>query len=322
MAGAAAGAGLAAELADVVALASVDGGGVVFALGARAAPQPTTRIPIETRERRAPRIARAYTALAERANNCGTLGPVRVTTETLELPQVRVLVARPQLPKGEAPRAFPVVVAWSDIFQLTPPHLRIVNRLASRGFVVIAPELYGRFVKKGTAFDFEADRQKALGASLTMKLEWIDEDVAAILEAAAKMSTSGAVGVIGWCFGGHVALRAALDKRVRAAACCYPTGVHDGKLGDRDGKAKTAGTLERVAELKGELLLVWGREDPHIPAEGRRTIHAALEAAGTRYEARLFDAEHTFMRDWGERYDGAAADDAFDAVVELFRRTL
>lgn len=247
---------------------------------------------------------------------------MRVTTETLDLPNLRAVVARPVLPKDAPPRAFPVIVAWSDIFQQTPPHLRIVARLASRGFVVVSPELYGRFVKKGTAFDFEADRQKALGASLTVKLEWIDEDMAAILAAAQGMRVGGKVGVIGWCFGGHLAFRAALDARVGAAACCYPTGVHDGKLGDRDGKTTRAGTLERAGEIKGDVLLVWGREDPHIPAEGRRAIHAALDAAGTRFEARLFDAEHTFMRDQGERYDGDAADAAFEAIVDLFRRTL
>lgn len=247
---------------------------------------------------------------------------MRVTTEILELPNVRALVTRPRLPSDAPPRALPVVVAWSDIFQLTPPHLRIVTRLASRGFVVVAPELYGRFVKKGTAFDFEADRQKALGASLTLKLEWIDEDIAAVLGAAHTMSGGAGVGVLGWCFGGHLAFRAALDPRVRAAACCYPTGVHDGKLGDRDGKTTRAGTLERAAEIRGDVLLVWGREDPHIPAEGRRAIHAALDAAGTRFEARLFDAEHTFMRDQGDRYDGAAADEALDAIVALFRRRL
>ena len=67
---------------------------------------------------------------------------------------------------------------------------------------------------------------------------------------------------------------------------------------------------------------MWGREDPHIPAAGRATIHAALEAAGTKFEARLFDAQHTFMRDEGARYDGQAADAALEAMVTLYRRAL
>jgi carboxymethylenebutenolidase len=216
----------------------------------------------------------------------------------------------------------PAIVAWSDIFQLTPPHVRIVTRLASYGFVVVAPESYGRFEPKGTVFDFEADRQRALDASSKVRLEWIDEDVAAILGALSGRADLGSIGVIGWCFGGHVAFRAALDPRVRAAACCYATGVHDGKLGDRDGKTTSAGSLERAPELRGELLLVWGREDPHIPAAGRAAIHAALERANVKFESRLFDAEHTFMRDQGARYDAEAADRALAAIVDLFGRTL
>lgn len=240
-----------------------------------------------------------------------------VASETVDVAGIRAFVVRPV-----ASRRWPVVIGWSDIFQLTAPHLRLMTRLASRGFVVIAPELYGRIVEKGTVFDFDADRQAALDASAALRLAWIDEDVRALLDAVAAREDAGAIGVAGWCFGGHVALRAALDPRVRAAACCYPTGLHDGKLGDHDGKSSRAGTLERAGEIRSDVLLVWGREDPHIPAEGRAKIHAALDGAGVRFEARLFDAQHTFMRDQGARYDGAAADAAFEAMVALFARCL
>lgn len=246
-----------------------------------------------------------------------------VKSEFAQVGSVRAFVARPV---DRDARRWPAVIAWSDIFQLTSPHLRLMTRLASRGFLVVAPELYGRLVAPGTVFGFDADRQAALDASAATKLEWIDEDIATVLAAVEARPDAGPIGVAGWCFGGHVALRAALDPRIRAAACCYPTGVHDGKLGDRDGKSARAETLSRVSRLRGELLLVWGREDPHIPAAGRATIHAALEAAGTKFEARLFDAQHTFMRDDlppdGARYDGEATDAAFEAMVALYRRAL
>ena len=122
--------------------------------------------------------------------------------------------------------------------------------------------------------------------------------------------------VIGWCFGGHVAFRAAMLPEIRATACCYATGVHNGEL----GASREAGSLERANEIRGELLLVWGRNDPHIPADGRARIHRHLDDAGVRFEARLYDAEHTFMRDEGARFDAEAADRAFGAVLDLFRR--
>ncbi|MFO0617086.1 MAG: dienelactone hydrolase family protein [Polyangiaceae bacterium] len=242
-----------------------------------------------------------------------------VTREFVQWPNVCALVAKPAGPPG---RRWPAVVAWSDIFQLTPPHVRIVTRLASHGFLVVAPELYGRFEPPGTVFDFDADRSRALEASAKTRLEWIDEDTRAVLDAVAARDDVGDLAALGWCFGGHVAFRAAFDGRVKAAACCYPTGVHDGKLGDRDGKSTRAGSIERAGEISGELLLVWGREDPHIPADGRAALHAALERASVKFEARLFDAQHTFMRDEGARYDAEAADRAFVAIVDLLRRTL
>jgi carboxymethylenebutenolidase len=120
----------------------------------------------------------------------------------------------------------------------------------------------------------------------------------------------------GFCFGGHVAFRAALDPAVRGTACCYATTVHSEAL----GASPRVDTLARANEIRGALLLVWGRDDPHIPAAGRAKIHAALDAAGVRWEARLFDAEHAFMRDVGPRFDAQATDEAFAAIVHLFRR--
>ena len=154
-----------------------------------------------------------------------------------------------------------------------------------------------------------------------VELAWVDLERRALLDWLSTRPDADPrrLGVCGWCFGGHVALRAALDPAVRAAACCYPTGVHNNTLGAAQG---TADTLARVSEIQGEVLLVWGTRDPHIPPQGRSAIHRALEEHAVRYEARLYDAEHTFMRDEGARYDPLAADQAFEAMAQLFARRL
>ena len=66
-------------------------------------------------------------------------------------------------------------------------------------------------------------------------------------------------------------------------------------------------SLARIPEIQGELMMVWGRQDPHIPAEGRTRCCDALTAAGTRFTWHEFNAEHAFMRDEGHRYDPALA---------------
>lgn len=230
---------------------------------------------------------------------------------------LRAFVARPR----DAAGPLPVVLAWSDIFQLTGPHRRMAARIASRGYLVVAPELYSQLEPPGTVLDFERDRQRALDDAARVELAWVDREYRAVRDwaLARRDADPTRLGVCGWCFGGHVAFRAALDPAVRAAACCYPTGLHDDTLGAAKG---TADTLRRAGEIQGELLLVWGTRDPHIPAAGRSVIHRALEEHGTLYEVRLFDAEHTFMRDEGARHDPLAADRAFEAMEQLFARRL
>src|SRR5690242_879283 len=101
---------------------------------------------------------------------------------------VRAYVARPK----DARRPLPVVVAWSDIFQLTAPHLRLVRRLAGHGYLVIAPELYARIEPPGTVLDFDRDRQRALDDAARMELAWLDEDRRAVLAwAAARPDADG-----------------------------------------------------------------------------------------------------------------------------------
>jgi carboxymethylenebutenolidase len=109
-----------------------------------------------------------------------------------------------------------------------------------------------------------------------------------------------------------------MQPDVKATVCFYATGVHNGKLGLDDD----AGSLQRAADIRGRLMMVWGTEDPHIPATGREAIEAALRAAGTSFEQRRYPAKHAFMRDEGPRFDPEATDAAFAEAVAFFRATL
>jgi carboxymethylenebutenolidase len=220
-----------------------------------------------------------------------------------------------------APRAggrHPGIVFYTDIFQLTEPSLRWAVRLAGYGYVVAVPEIYHRIEPAGTVLGFD-DEGKVRGqgdADATPVAEF-DADVDAALAWLAEHSR-GSLGAAGHCTGGHLAFRAALRPQVRATACWYATGLHDGKL----GKDPDAGSLARVDEIQGELLTIWGTRDPHTPEEGRGVIRAGLAPLDTRLTWREYDAEHAFGRDVGDRYDPAVTDEAFAETVALFGRAL
>jgi carboxymethylenebutenolidase len=227
---------------------------------------------------------------------------------------IRAFVTSPKA-AGE----YPGILCYSDIFQLTGPMLRSCVRLAGYGFVVAAPEIYRRTEPPGLVIPFDDEgRTRGLADATNTPVAHFDADCRIMLD---YLNAHGAVapkqiGVAGFCLGGHLAFRAALHGDVRATACFYGTGIHNGKL----GKDADAGSLERAAEIRGELLLVWGAQDPHIPAEGRKKIEEALQASGTTFSQRLYNAEHAFMRDEGPRYDPQATDEAFGEMISFYRR--
>ena len=242
---------------------------------------------------------------------------MQFTTEHADLDTdgpMRLLLARPR-----AEGRFPGVLFYSDIFQLTGPMVRACARLAGYGFVVAAPEIYHRIEPPGTVIPFDDDG-RARGLDDAMKTPVADFDATA----AAVVSYLGRHPAVdpdrifagGFCIGGHLAFRAALLPQVKATACFYPTGVQNGKLG-RDADA---GTLARLGDLHGRLLLVFGTLDPHVPQDGRLAIESALTKAGTRFETKLYPGEHAFMRDEGPRFDPEVTDLAWADMVRLFRR--
>jgi carboxymethylenebutenolidase len=220
-----------------------------------------------------------------------------------------------------APRAggpHPGIVFYTDIFQLTEPSLRWAVRLAGYGYLVAVPEIYHRLEAPGTVLDFDDDgKVRGQGDADATPVADFDADVDAALAWLAERS-SGAIGAAGHCTGGHLAFRAAFRPQVRATACWYATGLHDGKL----GKDPDAGSLARAGEIQGELLAIWGTTDPHTPEEGRAVIQAGLAPLSERLTWREYDAAHAFGRDVGDRYDPQVTDEAFAETVALFRRAL
>lgn len=215
-------------------------------------------------------------------------------------------------PAGPGP--WPGVLLYTDIFQLTESTLRTARRLAAAGFVVCVPEIYPRGPLAGVALEFDdAGKQAGLGGAAATTTAQFDSDRVAVLDFLARRPGVTTLFATGFCIGGHLAFRAAFDPRVAATVCFYPTGLHNGALGaDPD-----AGSLSRAADINGRLMIVFGSQDPHVPADARLQIISALYAAGLDDLALHIYAggEHAFMRDVGARYDPALTDLALTAAI-------
>lgn len=243
---------------------------------------------------------------------------MQIKTDYMDIPAagktMRAFVAQPV----QAGR-YPGIIYFSDIFQISAAMQRACTRLAGYGFVVAAHEIFHRHEAAGTILpQTDEGRTRGMQDQQATTLAQFDEDCRAVI---AYLQQHPAVapdqiGAGGFCIGGHLAYRAALQPEVKATVCFYPSWLHNGKL----GQGEQADSLALAAEINGELLIIFGALDALLPAEGRTKIETTLQAAGVRYETRLYPAEHAFMRDDRAAYDPACADQAFSEAVGFWRR--
>ncbi|RYG55708.1 dienelactone hydrolase family protein, partial [bacterium] len=129
---------------------------------------------------------------------------------------------------------------------------------------------------------------------------------------------TGKLGTVGICIGGHLAFRTAFNPDVLAAVCFYATDIHKRSL----GRGMNDDSLDRLQEIQGELLMIWGRQDPHIFREGRLLIYNALSDHSLNFQWMEFNAAHAFLRDEGPRYNPEIAHICYQMALQVFSRKL
>lgn len=239
--------------------------------------------------------------------------------ETVDLPtsrgNMRTYILRPA-----APGRYPGIVLWSEIFQVTTPIRRTAAVLAGHGIVVAVPEIWHELEPAGSVLAYDqAGADTGNAHKTTKELASYDDDARAAIDCLlAHPACTGRLGTMGICIGGHLATRAAFHPEICAAVCFYATDIHKRSL----GKGMNDGTIDRLSEMKGEMLYIWGKQDPHIPREGRRLVYDALTDAGVNFTWHEFNGQHAFIRDEGHRYDPALQLQCYRLALELFHRKL
>ena len=244
-----------------------------------------------------------------------TITEPRIVTLNTPTGPMRAYVMKPT-----AGGKYPGILLYSEIFQVTGPIRRTAALLAGHGFVVAIPEIYHEFEAPGVALAYDtagADRGNTL--KITKELSAYDADARAVLDhLAARPDCTGKLGVVGICIGGHLAFRAAMNPDVQAGVCFYATDIHKRGL----GRGTHDNTLDRMKEIIAEMLMIWGRQDPHVPREGRQLVYNAMSDAGILFTWHEFNGQHAFLRDEGPRYDPELARIGYDLAISLFKRKL
>lgn len=228
---------------------------------------------------------------------------------------MRTYIHRPT--HGEA---VPAILFYSEIFHQTGPIERAARFMAGQGYAVLVPEVFHELNPIGTVLGYDdAGRDKGNADKATKDVQGYDTDNRAMIEFLIKQDWyNGNVGAMGFCIGGHLAFRAALQPEVKATACFYATDLHTNTIPNKPKQH----SMERLADIQGELMMIWGKQDNHIPTAGRTLVYQKLTEADLTFAWHEFNGQHAFMRDEGDRYDPQLAMTGYQLAIQMFGRTL
>jgi carboxymethylenebutenolidase len=212
-------------------------------------------------------------------------------------------VAQP--PSGSGP----VVLVLQEAFGVNEGIRKIATEMASHGFVAVCPDLYWRFVP-GIELSDHVEEEWRRGFELYAKLDIGQsvDDVHATVEAARPLSTTGKVGVMGFCLGGLLTNLTAARHGVDAGVSYY------------------GGTTEKYADellnVRGPLLMHLAGDDEYMPAEAQARIRDASRRVES-IEIKVYaHRNHAFARPEGDHYDRADAAIANGRTVAFMREHL
>ena len=228
-----------------------------------------------------------------------------------QLPEVAAYLAMPAT-AGE----FPGIIVLQEIFGVNTHIRAVTERIASMGYVAIAPALFDRiapgFETGYTSADVELGRSYA---QQTTAAQLLDDIQSAIDYLKTLPQVTSQFGCIGFCFGGHVAFLAATLPDITATASFYGAGITTQTPGGGEP------SVSRSGAIAGTIDLFFGMDDGSIPPEQINEIDTTLTQHGIPHQIWQYPgAEHGFCCDLRDSYNPTAATDAWQHVTELFDR--
>ncbi len=178
----------------------------------------------------------------------------------------------------------------------------VADRFAAEGFTALAPDMYhGK----------TANEPDAAGKLfMALNIGQAEKDLKGAATYLAQHSSTGKLGVVGFCMGGQLALFAAtLNPSIGATVDFY--GVHPNVKPD-------------YSKLSGPVLGLFAEKDAFVTPETARQVDAEIKKAGRQSEIHVYpNVDHAFFNnDNAAAYNKQAADDAWRCTLAFFRSNL
>jgi carboxymethylenebutenolidase len=218
------------------------------------------------------------------------------------------------------------VLVYPDAFGLRPRLFEMVDRIAERGYVVLAPNLLYR-AGRSPLIDLDGLRDPAERGHIFAQLvplmkqlttDVITRDSKAYLDFLAGQQgvAPGPVAIVGYCMGGRNALRAieAYPDRIKALGSFHAGQV----VTDAPDSPHLA-----VGRITGEVYFAHADNDGSMTPENIETLENALDAAGVAYRSELYpDAPHGFTMADTASYQEAGEKRHWENLFALLDRAL
>ena len=257
-------------------------------------------------------------ALAARPVSAET---ITTDTEGLKAGEVSIPTPDGQMPAYHArpatPGPFPVILVVQEIFGVHEHIKDVCRRLAKRGYLAVAPELYARQGDVSTLSDIpdilkivrqvpDAQVMQDLDASV----QWAEQT---------SQGNGRQLGITGFCWGGRIVwLYAAHNPQLKAGVAWY------GRLVGEKTPLAPQHPVDIVAKLHAPVLGLYGGADRGIPAENVEQMQTALKAASKPAAASQIivypDTPHGFHADYRPSYRKKWAEDGWNRMQVWFMK--
>lgn len=186
------------------------------------------------------------------------------------------------------------IVVIQEIFGVNAHIRSVVDRFADQGYVAIAPAVFDH-LETGVELGYDS-AGIAKGRALIDELG-VDRAVEDVASAAETIRSAGKIGVVGYCWGGSIALLSAI--RLGLPAVSYYG-------------ARNVNYLDQA--VSAPLQFHFGERDASIPAAAIERHRQALPDS----EIYVYPAAHGFNCELRDDYDAASAQLALQRTLTFF----